>query len=124
MLGIRAIMYKLLMHRHRVGIKRVFKKFFKRIIDQNPDAKKTYNKTGLNQWLKKWSVFGMKPNKDLYSFYRCSVGDNDKIVPNDIARNYIEPILTPQEFQPFYNDKNSFGVGASNAISPYCKSFE
>ncbi len=98
--------------------KSIFAKFFGKIINQNPQIKKSYDKESQNKWVKKWSVFGMKPNTDLYMFYRYFIGDNENIVPNDIARSYIEPILTPEEYQPFYNDKNSFGTFLDKGMMP------
>ena len=118
MIRLQAILYRVLLSRYRVGIKKTFKNFFDKIIDQNPESKKSYNKDALKKWLQKWSVFGMKPNTDLYGFYRCSIGDDENIVPNDIARNYIEPILTPQDYQPFYNDKNSFSIFLDKSMMP------
>ncbi|MBE6346166.1 MAG: hypothetical protein E7067_02985 [Lentimicrobiaceae bacterium] len=118
MIGLQSVLYKILLQRYRIGIQTMFKNFFNKIIEQNPQTKGSYDKDKLQRWSKKWSVFGMKPNNDLYLFYRCNVGDNENIVPNDIARNYIEPILTPQEFQPFYNDKNSFGVFIDKSMMP------
>lgn len=118
MIGIQSTIYKILLHRYRIGIKTMFKNFFKRIIEHNPQVKHSYDKASLQKWSKKWSVFGMRPNNDLYLFYRSNIGDNENIVPNDIARNFIEPILTPQEFQSFYNDKNSFGIFIDKSMMP------
>lgn len=52
---------------------------------------------------------------DKHSYY---LGNDENIVPNDIARCFIEPILTPEEYQPFYNDKNSLGVVISKDMMP------
>ena len=118
MIGIQNTIYKILLQRYRKGIKIMFNTFFRKIIEQNPQTKGSYDKESLQKWRKKWSIFGMKPNDNLYLFYRCNIGDNEDIVPNDIARSYIEPILTPQEFQPFYNDKNSFGIFIDKNMMP------
>ena len=62
------------------------------------------------QWLKKWSVFGEKPELLGYQVFSHFMGENVNFVPNEIVRNFIEPILTPGQYQPFYNDKNSFNL--------------
>ena len=84
----------------------------------NGDIKDIQDKQGLNKWSKKWSIFGGKPNPEMYKFFHHYMGDNENIVPGDISQNFIEPILTPQEFQPFYNDKNSFGVIIPKEMMP------
>lgn len=43
-------------------------------------------------------------------FFSKYMSDPTSIVPNDIAGIYIEPILTPSQYQPFYNDKNSLDL--------------
>ncbi|MBQ8735407.1 MAG: hypothetical protein IJY75_05480 [Bacteroidaceae bacterium] len=88
-----------------------FINYFKHIISSNPDiAKNDINSKKVNVWMNKWGVFGHNPLKYGWKAFHSYVDDNVNLVPNDIARNFIEPILTPEEYQPFYNDKNSFGM--------------
>ncbi len=86
----------------------MFKRFFKKI-NKELGGVNNYTQSKLNNWINKWSVFGQKPLKlGFKTFFKFI--DNINLVPDDIARNYIEPILTPEEYQPFYNDKNSFSI--------------
>lgn len=99
-----------LLQNHYKRNKRMFENYFKKIMNYNPNEIKNYDTSKFNQWFKKWNVFGMPPSKEGYKLYSSYVEDDINIVSNETARNFIEPILTPEEYQPFYNDKNSFGV--------------
>ncbi len=87
----------------------MFDSYFSRIISYNNLNKPSKNKN-YNQWLKKWSVFGYKPTPLSWHAFSTYMNENVNFVPNDVGRNFIEPILIPEEYQPFYNDKNSFGI--------------
>lgn len=71
-----------------------------------------------NKWYEKWKAFGYKPNPQSFSCYSSFIGPDDNIVPNEIARSFIEPILTPSQFQSFYNDKNSLSLILDKAYIP------
>lgn len=65
---------------------------------------------GEDNWAAFWSRFGVKPSLLFYRVYSRYIGNNVNIVPMDISRNYIEPILNPGWSEFFYNDKNVFGL--------------
>lgn len=102
--------------RRNSSIKRMFKNYFNTINRLNKFPK--HVDSHLREWSKRWSIFGQEPLEEEYIAYRNYVGNNVDIVPNEIARCYIEPVLTPQEFQSFYNDKNSFGIIIPHDIMP------
>lgn len=102
--------------KHNSSIKKMFKNYFNTINRLNKFSR--YTDSHLREWSVKWSIFDQKPLTEEYIAYRNYVGNSVDIVPNEIARCYIEPILTPQEFQPFYNDKNSFGIIMPRDIMP------
>lgn len=103
--------------RKRRGIQRMFDGYHRKIImlGNIPTIEDSATK---HKWNSKWSVFGARPVQSEYSAYCNYCGENENIVPNDISRNYIETVLTPEEFQPFYNDKNSFGVILPSEMMP------
>lgn len=68
------------------------------------------NKKGEELFLQKWRVLDKKVSPMAYRFYSNYIGEDANIVPPDVARQYIEPILNQGENTKFYNDKNSFGV--------------
>lgn len=103
------IFKKILLKRYYNRNKKLFEAYFQKILKQNPDIT-TYDIIGAEEWTKKWSVFGVTPSIYGFKLYNHYIKNDSNIVPNEIARNFIEPILTPQEYQPFYNDKNSFGM--------------
>lgn len=88
----------------------MFENYFKRIINSNPKLETNPDKQTMDLWMEKWSVFGQKPTEYGFKAFNSYMNGNIDFVPNDIGRNFIEPILTPEEYQPFYNDKNSFGL--------------
>lgn len=102
--------------KHNRSIKKMFKYYFTKINRLNNFQ--NIDNDNLKRWRTKWGVFKQTPLKEEYIAYRNYAGDNVDIVPNEIARCYIEPILTPKEFQPFYNDKNSFGIILPEEIMP------
>ncbi len=103
------LIYKLIIVKRRLSVKKMFERYFSHIIN----VSKTDNKaraSAIDSWVKKWCVFGDTPTTKSFEAYTRFMNEDINTVPNDIARNYIEPILTPEEFQPFYNDKNSLGL--------------
>ena len=107
---IRRVIGSYLLHRYYLGNKRMFAGYFSKIKRLNSDIKIPSNTARQKAWLKKWEVFGEKPNLLGYQVFSHFMGENVNFVPNEIARTFIEPVLTPNEFQPFYNDKNSFNL--------------
>ena len=108
----------LLLWKRRESVRKMFGRYFNKIIRLNPEFSVASDKTAEKKWADKWGVFGQKPNTKIYKFYKYYLGDNENILPNDIGRNFIEPVLTPEEYQPFYNDKNSFGIFLDKSMMP------
>ena len=65
---------------------------------------------GEKEFLNKWKQLDKKVSPMAYRFYSNYIGENPAIVPPDVARQYIEPVLNQGECVKFYNDKNSFGL--------------
>lgn len=59
------------------------------------------------EWAKKWSVLG-KANPIYYRLFSHYIGHNINIIPEDICRNIVEPILDPLRYAAYYSDKNIF----------------
>lgn len=112
---IRKLLLSIRYRRNRV----MFDNYFKRIISSNPSV--SSNPDDLQQkkaWKRKWSVFGYEPLDSCWEAFRSSMNGDINLVPNDIARNFFEPILTPEAYQPFYNDKNSLGLVIDERFLP------
>lgn len=58
-------------------------------------------------WMKKWSVLG-NPKPVYYRLFSHYVGEDLNIIPEDICRTVVEPILDPAPYVPYYSDKNIF----------------
>lgn len=66
--------------------------------------------SGEELFMKRWKVLDKNVSPMAYRFYSNYIGKDPNIVPPDVARQYIEPILNSGECVKFYNDKNSFGL--------------
>ena len=83
----------------------IYNKQYKRLLSRN----KIPNKSVINEadWISKWAVLG-KPQPEYYRLFSQYIGYNTNIVPEDICRNIIEPILDPIRYVAYYSDKNIF----------------
>jgi len=70
------------------------------------------------EWIKKWSGMGIKPNPIYYRLFSKYDGIDINIVPEDICRTAIEPCLNEQRFVKFYADKNLWAEIFSEEIFP------
>lgn len=91
---------------------------FEKIISSNNIDERPLDIAVFKQWKRNWSRFGMRPSPLAYKIFSRYIGEDENIVPADISRNFIEPILTPTDYQPFYNDKNSFNLFIDNEDMP------
>lgn len=66
------------------------------------------NVQGEDEWVRKWSVFGVKADPIYYRLFSHYIGKDVNIVPEDICHDVIEPILDPFRYSKFYSDKNMF----------------
>ena len=106
---IRNLLFSFILRRRYRNSTKMFERYYSRIISYNNIRKPEKNRY-FNEWLQKWSVFGYKPTHLGWQAFLPYMNENVNFVPNDVARNFIEPILIPDAYQPFYNDKNSFGL--------------
>ena len=63
---------------------------------------------GEDAYLQKWKVISSRVDPYSYRFLSNYLGHTPNIVPEDIGHFYIEDILNPRAFRPFYYDKNLF----------------
>lgn len=63
---------------------------------------------GEQEYLKMWSVFKTKVEKQSYRYYSHYCGKTPYIVPENILHDYIEPKLNPVRYLGYYSDKNIF----------------
>lgn len=89
----------------------------KDMIAHNP-AINTEKTVAEDDHIKKWSVLSNKTSPIAYRMYSPFIGANVDIVPPDVLRPCIEPILNPGENVAFYNDKNSLNLFVSEENTP------
>lgn len=63
---------------------------------------------GEDAYLQKWRVLSSRVDPYSYRFFSHYLGHTPNIVPEHIGHSYIEDILNPRAFRPFYYDKNLF----------------
>lgn len=82
------------------------KKYYKKLLKMNNIPNR--NVQGEDEWVRKWSVFGVKADPIYYRLFSHYIGKDVNIVPEDICHDVIEPILNPFRYTKFYCDKNMF----------------
>lgn len=65
---------------------------------------------GENNYIEKWKVFGHEVEPYSYRLYSHYMEPSSDIVPENIGRMHIEPILNPAPMRAYYADKNVFPV--------------
>lgn len=63
---------------------------------------------GEEEYISKWSVFGHKVEPYSYRLFSHYMEACPDIVPENIGRSYIEPVLNPEPMRAYYEDKNMF----------------
>lgn len=79
------------------------------MFDNNDHIRNTQAKDE-NKFINRWKKLDNKVSTMAYRLYSNFIGNNPDIVPEDTARQYIEPILNVGDCEKFYSDKNSFGL--------------
>lgn len=95
-----------------------YNNLYKRIIDKNNINVK---EQVLNEkiWSKKWDSYGIKYSPLSYKIFTKYIGVNDiNIIPLEICAGIVEPILTPELYRAYYNDKNSYDSLFSEFLMP------
>lgn len=100
----KSILRNLLYRFRQIGLDR----FYHLIMRKNGIANKKV--PGEEEWIKKWSVFGLKAKPAQYRVFSHYMGPDINIVPEDICHDFIETILNPPRFRDYYADKNVFDI--------------
>lgn len=82
-----------------------YHKYYKYLLNRNNFRNRKIKDE--NKWIEKWSVLG-KAHPVYYRLFSHYIGLDLNIVPEDICRTIIEPILNPQVYIRYYSDKNMF----------------
>ena len=65
---------------------------------------------GEDDYIEKWKDLCKRVEPYSFRFFRHYCGNTPNIIPEDIGRSYIEPLLDPIVFRPAYSDKNLFPI--------------
>jgi hypothetical protein len=66
--------------------------------------------SGEDEYIAKWKRLCTKVEPYSYRFFSHYVGFSPNIVPEDIGRSFVEPILNPLAYRKAFTDKNLFPV--------------
>lgn len=92
---------------HFRNVDRIAKEDIFRIIKKNNISVKD-KIAGEDTFINKWNVFGREVDVRYYRVYATYIGKNENIVPANILKSIIEPILNEERYLPFYDDKNVY----------------
>lgn len=92
-----------------------YQKYYKSLLKRN-NIKNTKVENE-DKWIEKWSVLG-KANPIYYRLFSHYIGNNINIIPEDICRNIVEPILDPLRYVSYYADKNMFDKLFGHDVMP------
>lgn len=84
----------------------ILHKYYKNVVRNNELM--PFKGSKKKEWIKKWSVFGMKVDVIYYDVFSHYIGENINIVPENICHEVIERILNPVRYDGYYSDKNNF----------------
>lgn len=73
---------------------------------------------GEEDWVKRWSDMKIVPNPMYYRLFSRYCGKSVRIVPEDICRMVIEPVLNPERFRRAWDDKNLWDMLFPKGIFP------
>ena len=79
---------------------------FKKYLKLHHIANKS--KEGETEYIKKWSVFGVRVEPYSYRLFSMFTDAGVNIVPENIGRCFLEKKLNPPKMRPVYEDKNMF----------------
>ncbi len=82
-----------------------YKKYYRTLIKRNNIPNTPIENE--NKWKQKWSMLG-RANPIYFRLFSHYIGNNINIIPEDICRNIVEPILNPSVYVKYYSDKNMF----------------
>lgn len=63
---------------------------------------------GENEYVKFWQQFHKRVEPYTYRYFHRLLNNDPRIIPEDIANRYIEPVLNPIRYSGFYSDKNTY----------------
>ena len=75
---------------------------------------------GENEFIKKWQPIYNKVNVDFYRFYSHYIGNDSRIVSDDIFHYIIEPVLNSRTLIPVFSNKNMFEKILDRNFFPIC----
>ena len=73
---------------------------------------------GEEGWIEKWSDMKIAPNPMYYRLFSHYVGKDVRIVPEDICRMIVEPVLNPEKFRRVWDDKNIWNMFWPEGVFP------
>lgn len=83
-------------------------RYYKRLLRMNGISDSRVQ--GESEWCEKWAALGMKANSVYYRLFSRYIGNDARIVPEDICHDVIENVLNPMRYAKFYADKNVFDL--------------
>lgn len=83
---------------------------YRKIERQNPGIMTIPDGGGEYLWLKKWRKYDKKVSVCPYRIFHKYIGNDLNIMPLELCAGMIEPVLNPENYRAYYNDKNAYDL--------------
>ena len=93
-------------YKHKVSHRYCANVFRERLMKNNIPV--NLHAEGEDEYVKFWKQFHRMVEPYTYRYFHRLLGNNPRIIPEDIANRYVEPILNPLRYRGFYSDKNTY----------------
>lgn len=100
----------------RIAFHIVFRRKFRKLLNKTGLKNKPVD--GEKLYLKKWHRLSQLVEPYSYRFFSHYCGITPDIIPEDIGDYYIQSILSPRRYRPFYRDKNLYYTYLPSEILP------
>lgn len=95
-------------HRYN-GVCKGYLSLYKKIEQQNPGITTTPCE-GEYEWLKKWRKYDKNVSVCSYRIFQKYIGSDLNIMPLELCAGMVEPVLNPENYRAYYNDKNAYDL--------------
>ena len=109
-MNIKSIVNKRLKKHRYNAVKQSYLSLYQKMMrygDSHFNQTTSLSKENEKEWLKKWQKYDSKISPLSYRVFSRYIGHNLNIFPMELLIGIVEPVLNPEFYRNYYNDKNS-----------------
>lgn len=95
-------------HRYK-GVCKGYLNLYRKIERQNPGITTTPCE-GEMEWLNRWRKYDKNVSVCSYRIFQKYIGNELNIMPLELCAGMVEPVLNPENYRAYYNDKNAYDL--------------